>query len=66
MFDYMGNWYLARHVDKIVNHNPTKKGNLQHCSNYRTISLINHASKVMFKIIKNRLQPQGGRIIEEK
>ena len=43
-----------------------KKGNLQHCSNYRTISLISHASKVMLKIIKNRLQPQADRIIAEE
>ena len=28
-----------------------KKGDLQQCSNYRTISLISHASKVMLKII---------------
>ena len=28
-----------------------KKGDLQQCSNYRTISLISHASKVMLKIM---------------
>ena len=32
-----------------------KKGNLQLCQNYRTISLISHPSKVMLKIILNRL-----------
>ena len=37
-----------------------KKGNLQRCQNYRTISLISHHSKVMLKIILNRLQPQAG------
>ena len=31
-----------------------KKGNLQQCQNYRTISLISHQSKVMLKIILNR------------
>ena len=35
-----------------------KKGNLQLCQNYRTISLISHPSKVMLKIILNRLQAQ--------
>ena len=35
-----------------------KKGNLQLCQNYRTISLISHPSKVMLKIILNRLQPE--------
>ena len=28
-----------------------KKGNLQQCKNYRTISLVSHPSKVMLKII---------------
>ena len=36
-----------------------KKGNLQLCQNYRTISLISHPSKVMLKTILNRLQPQA-------
>ena len=40
-----------------------KKGNLQLCQNYRTISLISHPSKVMFKIILKRLQPQAEEII---
>ena len=35
-----------------------KKGNLQLCQNYRTISLISHSSKVMLKVILNRLKPQ--------
>ena len=33
-----------------------KKGDLQQCSNYRTISLISHASKVMLKIIMKRIE----------
>ena len=40
-----------------------KKGNLQLCQNYRTISLISHPSMVMLKIILNRLQPQAEEII---
>ena len=34
----------------------SKKGNAKECSNYRTIVLISHASKVMFKILQARLQ----------
>ena len=34
----------------------TKKCNAQECSNYRTIVLISHASKVMLKILQARLQ----------
>ena len=33
-----------------------KKGNAKECSNYRTIKLISHTSKVIFKIIQARLQ----------
>ena len=33
-----------------------KKGNAKECSNYRTIGLISHPSKVMFKILQARLQ----------
>ena len=33
-----------------------KKGNAKECSNYPTIVLISHASKVMLKILQARLQ----------
>ena len=33
-----------------------KKGNAKECSNYRTIVLISHVSKVMLKILQARLQ----------
>ena len=33
-----------------------KKGNAKKCSNYSTIALISHASKVMLKILPARLQ----------
>ena len=33
-----------------------KKGNSKECSNYSTIALISHASKVMLKILQVRLQ----------
>ena len=33
-----------------------KKGNAKECSNYCTIVLISHASKVMLKILQARLQ----------
>ena len=33
-----------------------KKGNAKECSNYRTIALISHTSKVMFKILQARLR----------
>ena len=33
-----------------------KKGNAKECSNYHTIALMSHASKVMLKILQARLQ----------
>ena len=33
-----------------------KKDNAKECSNYRTIALISHTSKVMLKILQARLQ----------
>ena len=43
-----------------------KKGNIQLCQNYRTISLISHPSKVMLKIVLKRLKPQAEKIIAEE
>ena len=34
----------------------SKKGNAKECSNYHTIALISHASKIMLKILQARLQ----------
>ena len=34
----------------------SKRGNTKECSNYRTIALISHASKLMLKILQSRLQ----------
>ena len=33
-----------------------EKGNVQKCSNYHTVALISHVSKVMLKILQTRLQ----------
>ena len=33
-----------------------KKGNAKECSNYHTIALISHASKIMIKILQATLQ----------
>ena len=38
-----------------------KKGNAKECSNYCTIALISHASKVMLKILQARLQQHMNR-----
>ena len=38
-----------------------KKGNAKECSNYRTIALISHTSKIMLKILQARLQQYENR-----
>ena len=44
-------------LEKVSFHyNPPKKGNAKESSNYCTIALISHASKVMLKILWARLQ----------
>ena len=40
----------------------SKKGNAKECSNYRTIALISHTSKVMLKILQARLQQYVNRV----
>ena len=42
------------------------KGNLKLCQYYRTISLISHPSKVMLRILLNRLKPQAVEITKEE
>ena len=40
----------------VTFHSNSKKDNAKECSNYRTITLISHSSKVMLKILQARLQ----------
>ena len=59
-----GEW-LTPWIQSLVITLP-KEGNLQKCQNYRTISLISHPSKVMLKVLLNRLKPQAEKIIAEE
>ena len=47
---------VATGLEKVSFHSVPKKGNAKECSNYHTIALISHASKVMLKILQARLQ----------
>ena len=42
-----------------------KKGNAKECSNYCTIALISHTSKVMLKILQARLQQYVNRELQD-
>ena len=47
---------VATGLKKVSSIPIPKKGNAKECSNYHTIALISHASKVMLKILQARLQ----------
>ena len=47
---------VAAGLEKVSFHSNPPKGNAKYCSNYHTIPLISHASKVMLKIPQARLQ----------
>ena len=43
-----------------------KKGYLKKCENYRTIRLICHSSKILLRIISNRINPQAEELMAEE
>ena len=47
---------MATALEKVSFRSNPKESNAKECSNYHTIALISHASKVMFKILQARLQ----------
>ena len=53
---YLENSAVATGLEKVSFHSIPKKGNAKECSNYRTIALISHTSKVMLKSLQARLQ----------
>ena len=52
---------VATGLEKVSFHSIPKKDNAKKCSNYCTIALISHASKVMLKILQARLQQNVNR-----
>ena len=48
-------WSPALQADALISE-LREKGNAKECSNYHTIALISHASKVIVKILQARLQ----------
>ena len=56
MWANLENLAVATELEKIVFIPNPKKGNAKECSNYHTIALISHTSKVMLKILQTRLQ----------
>ena len=51
----LDNSAVATGLKKVYSFQSPKNGNAKECSNYHTIALISHASKVMLKILQARL-----------
>ena len=47
---------VATGLENVSFHSSPKEGNAKECSNYHTVALISHASKVMLKILQARIQ----------
>ena len=47
---------VATGLEKVSFHSIPKKDNAKECSNYHTIAFISQATKVMLKILQDRLQ----------
>ena len=56
MLANLENSAVATGLEKVRFHSNPKKGNPKECSNYHTVALISHTSKVMLKILQARLQ----------
>ena len=46
---------VATGLEKVSFHSNPKESNARECSDYRTIAVISHASKIMLKILHTRL-----------
>ena len=53
---HLENSAVATGLEKVSFHSNSKESKAKECSNYHTIALISHASKVMLKILQARLQ----------
>ena len=47
---------VATGLEKVSFHSNPKEGQSKECSNYHTIALISHASKVMLKVLQAKFQ----------
>ena len=47
---------VATGLEEVSFHSSPKEGQAKECSNYHTIALISRTSKVMLKILQDRLQ----------
>ena len=62
---HLENSAVATGLEKVSFHSNPKERQCKRCSNYCTIALISHASKVMLKILQARLQQYVNREIPD-
>ena len=65
MLANLENSAVATGLEKVSFHSNPKERQCKECSNYRTIALISHASKVMLKILQARLQQYVNRELRD-
>jgi len=51
-----GEWPEERMFSTVHVHPTSKKGDLKQCAVYRTIALVSHASKILLRIILERIR----------
>ena len=56
---------VATGLEKVSFHSNPRESHVKECSNYHTIALISHTSKVMLKILQARLQQYMNREIPD-
>ena len=61
----MENSAVATGLEKVSYHPNLKERNPKECSNYRTVALISHTSKVILKILQARLQQYMNRELSD-
>ena len=59
------NLAVATGLEKFSFHSNPKKANAKECSNYLTIALISHTSKIMLKILQARLSQMFKLVLEK-
>ena len=62
----LGDDGMAEEVDTIAFMPLSKKGNFKQCQNYRTISVISHFTKIMLRVILNRLKAKVEELLAEE
>ena len=57
---------MAQRLDKVNDYSSSEERQYTTMSNYRTISLTSHPSKVMLRVILNKLVNQAEQLLEEE